>query len=308
MEIVVAVMLAVMAGFCLHYATYLQKKVVGKLPTVKFKIPWSTLKAFVTNVPWITAIGVWMIGGVFCAIALLLAPISIVQPIVASGVVLPAYLAIKNLGEKPRKIDIYAIGVTILGVILIGVSLAEGIPPEGEYDPVMLWALAGVVVFLAAVIPFVMHKSHKSEDQLAAGLGVSFGLLFGISAIFGRLLMLDWSNRFADSGVTVVFLSVFLPAWALTVIPAVIIQQASLQRGMAVVVAPLAAGLSQLVPILGGMIALNEPFPESATLTAARILAFILILGATVVLSNRTGKRRWPQWHPLHRSASGGHA
>jgi len=50
-------------------------------------------------------------------------------------------------------------------------------------------------------------------------------------------------------------------------------------------VVPIVSGLSQLIPILGGMIALNEPFPESGALTAIRVLAFALILCATVVLS-----------------------
>jgi hypothetical protein len=93
--------------------------------------------------------------------------------------------------------------------------------------------------------------------------------------------------------VSVVFTSIFLLAWALTLIPAFIMLQAALQRGMAVVVVPIVAGLSQLVPILGGMIALNEPFPESTALSALRVLAFVLILGATVVLA-RTAEEPSP--------------
>jgi len=280
---VLAVACAVAASICLNYAVYLQKKAVEKLPAVRLKISWTVLKAFATNIPWLTTIGVSLVGGAFYSIAILLAPISVVQPIVASGVALLAYLAIKNLGEKPGKADIYAIGVTILGVILIGVSLAEGIPTEADHDPLVLWIFAGAVVLLAVVIPFLMCGGGGNRQ--AAGLGISVGLLFGIAAIFARLMLLDWSNQFSASGVTVVFTSVFVLAWALTMIPAFIMLQAALQRGMAVVVVPIVAGLSQLIPILGGMIALNEPFPESGVLTAVRILAFALILCATVVLA-----------------------
>ena len=285
MKTVVAVAFAVVASLLINYALYLQKKAVEELPRVKLEISWTVFKAFVTNVPWITSMVISLVGGAFYSVAILLAPISIVQPIVASGVALLAYLAIKNLGEKPRRIDLYAIGVTILGVILIGVSLAEGIPPETEHDPVVLWIFAGAVVFLAVVVPLLMRRG--GGNRLAAGLGISVGLLFGVAAMFARVLLLDWSNQFSARGVTVVFSSVFVLAWALTLIPAFIMLQAALQRGMAVVVVPLVAGLSQLVPILGGMIALNEPFPESTALSAVRILAFVLILGATVVLSRR---------------------
>lgn len=261
-----------------------------KLPAVKLEISWTVFTAFATNKPWLIAIGISLVGGAFYSVAILLAPISVVQPIVASGVALLAYLAIKNLGEKPGKADLYAIGVTILGVILIGVSLAEGIPPEADHDPVVLWIFAGVVVLVAIIVPFLMRGGGNRQ---AAGLGISVGLLFGIAAIFARLMLLDWSNQFSARGVSVLFVSIFLIGWALTMIPAFIMLQAALQRGMAVVVVPIVAGLSQLIPILGGMIALNEPFPESGVLTAVRILAFALILGATVVLA-RTAEESSP--------------
>ncbi len=291
MKTVLAVACAVAASLGINYALYLQKKAVEKLPAVKLEISWTVFMAFASNRPWLISIGVTLVGGAFYSIAILLAPISVVQPIVASGVALRAYLAIKNLGEKPGKADLYAIGVTILGVILIGVSLAEGIPPEAEHSPGILWIFTGAVVFLALVIPLLMRGGVGNRQ--AAGLGISVGLLFGIAAIFSRLLLLDWSNQFSARGISVVFASVFLLGWALTVIPAFIMLQAALQRGMAVVVVPLVAGLSQLVPILGGMIALNEPFPKSTALSAVRILAFVLILGATVVLA-RTAEESSP--------------
>ena len=291
MTTVLAITCAEAASLAINYALYLQKKAVEELPTVKLEISWTVFMAFASNKPWLIAIGISLVGGAFYAIAILLAPISVVQPIVASGVALLAYLAMKNLGEKPGKADLYAIGVTILGVILIGVSLAEGIPPEAEHNPVILWIFTGVVVFLALVVPLFMRGGGSSRQ--AAGLGISVGLLFGLAAIFARLMLLDWSNQFSAGGVSVVFTSVFVLGWALAFLPAFVMLQAALQRGMAVVVVPLVAGLSQLVPILGGMIALNEPFPKSTILSAVRILAFVLILGATVVLA-RTAEESSP--------------
>ena len=290
MKTVLAVTCAVAASLGINYALYLQKKAVEELPAVKLEISWTVFMAFAGNKPWLIAVGVSLVGGAFYSIAILLAPISVVQPLVASGVALLAYLAIKNLGEKPGKADLYAIGVTILGVILIGVSLAEGIPPEAEHDPVVLWIFTGAVVLVALIVPFLMRGGGNRQ---AAGLGISVGLLFGIAAIFARLMLLDWSNQFSARGVSVLFVSIFIIGWALTFIPAFIMLQAALQRGMAVVVVPIVAGLSQLVPILGGMIALNEPFPKSTALSAVRVLAFVLILGATVVLA-RTAEESSP--------------
>ncbi|MFH1150903.1 MAG: hypothetical protein V1748_10570 [Actinomycetota bacterium] len=282
MTTLLAIVLTLGAAICLNYAMYLTKKAVDLLPAVKFEVSFHVFKAFVTNRPWVTATALSVVGGGVYAVAIAMAPVSIVQPILASGVVLLAYLAIKNLGERPRTSDYYAIGMTVLGVALIGVSLAEGIPETVKHDPVELWVFAAIVTVIAVIMPLVMR-----HERQAAGLGISVGLFFGLAAIFGRLLLVDWTGQWGAKGIAVTISSVFVIPWALTFIAGFIMMQAALQRGMAVVVVPLLSGLSQVVPILGGMIALNEPFPNSVMLSALRVIGFCLILVGTVVLSRR---------------------
>jgi drug/metabolite transporter (DMT)-like permease len=285
MATIIAVAMAVGGTICFNYGAYLQKVVVVKLPKIELNLKWSVLKAFLTNKQWLIAIGVTVIGAVFYAVAITMAPVSIVQPIVGAGVALLAYLAIKNLGEKPRKQDLIAIGMSILGVILIGVSLAEGVPKKAPpHKPGVLWIFCAVVVLLAAVIPLLMRGSGNRQ---AAGLGISVGLLFGLTAIFARLMFVDWANQWSSEGILVLFSSVFLLGWALAYFPALLISQAALQRGMAIIVMPLVAGLSQVIPIVGGMLALGEKFPKNTALIIVRIIAFCMILVATVILSRR---------------------
>ncbi len=62
---------------------------------------------------------------------------------------------------------------------------------------------------------------------------------------------------------------------------------------MAVVVAPIYNGIMEFVPIVMGMVVLNEKFPHNADgslnvpLTVVRIIAFALIIAGTVILSAR---------------------
>jgi drug/metabolite transporter (DMT)-like permease len=280
-----AILCAIAASLAFNYAMYAQKKVLGKLPEVKLQLSWSVMKAFLSNRTWLFSMLFILGGSALYAYALTVAPISIVQPIMAAGVALLAYLAVKNLGEKPRRIDLVAIGLSILGVALIGVSLAEGLPKDVKHSAGSLWIMAGVIVVVSIIIPLAMSRS--SDTRKAAGLGIACGLLYGTSAVFAKLLLVDWSNQWSHKGILVLFASVFLIAWAVTLVPAFIILQAALQKGMAIVVVPLMASLSQLVPILIGMVALHESFPKNPALIAIRILAFGLILVATVILSRR---------------------
>lgn len=286
MTTLVAVVCALAASLMINYSMYMQKKAVDTLPAVEFKIDWDVTKAFATNLPWVGALVLMLLGGGVYAVALALAPVSIVQPVLGSGVALLAWLAIRNLGEKPRRIDLYAIGATILGVILIGVSLVGYAQPKVvHHRPLLLWVFTAVVVAVAVAVP-LLTRGRKGSGA-AAGLGVSVGLLMGLAAIFGRLLLLDWQGQWAAKGLAVLFASVFVIAWAATLLPGFVMLQAALQRGMAVVVVPIVAGLSQLIPIVGGMIALREPFPPNLALSVLRVLGFTCILVATVVLSRR---------------------
>ena len=224
-----AIACAVAASLAFNYAMYAQKKAVGTLPEVKMQLSWSVIKAFLSNRAWLLSMVVVLFGSALYAYALTVAPISIVQPIMASGVALLAYLAIKNLGEKPRRIDLVAIGLSILGVALIGVSLAEGLPKDVKHSPVSLWIFTAALVVVAIVIPLAMMKG--SDARKAAGLGIAVGILYGTSAVFAKLLLVDWSAQWSQRGLLVVFSSVFLVAWAVTLVPAFIILQAALQKG-----------------------------------------------------------------------------
>lgn len=282
---IVAVGLAVAAAICFNIGMYFNKKAVADLPKVELRLKASVLRAFLENKLILKSIGLALIGGAFYGVAMATAPVSIVQPVVGSGVALLAYLAIKNLGETPRRIDYLAIGLNILGVALIGLSLIQGVPEAADYDTGVLWIFAGVIVLLAIVIPFLMDRG--SSNTQAAGLGISVGLLYGIAAVFSRIMLLNWKDNWNEWHLLVVFSSIYLLAWLATFVPAVITVQAALQKGMAIVVVPILAGLTQLVPILVGMVALNEPLPENVALKTLRILAFASILAGTIILSRR---------------------
>ncbi len=281
-----AIAIAIVAALLLNWAIYLQKKAVLDLPEVKAKISWTLVKAFITNKPWMLAQIVNVSGFALYSVALALAPVSIVEPIIASGVVLLAYLAIKNLDEKPRRIDYFAMSASVLGVIFLGVSLAEGIPKDVLRHPLEIWFVAAGVLLLAVVIPIFMRGG--SNNTQAAGLGVSVGLFFGMAAVFQRLLMLNIGHNW-------VLVVVFIAACIATYVPAFIILQAALQKGMAMVVAPIYNGLMEFVPIVLGMAVLNEGFPQSNVLKVLRILAFALILMGTVILSQRAEGDELPE-------------
>lgn len=283
---VLAVFCAVAASIGFNYTAYLQKVAVDKLPRVTFKASrevFDVIRAFLSNRTWLISLAVMLISSVLYSVSLVFIEVSIVTPIVASGVAFLAYLAIKNLGEKPRKIDLLAIGINITGVILIGVSLAEKVSGGGKgdtlkFNPWAVWLVGTGIVLLAILFPLVMRSGGQSKESI--GLGISVGLLYGMTAIFARILLYNFSKGY--------IFNPYVLGWAGVCIPAFVIWQAALQRGLAVIVVPIQAGIAQLVPILLGMVILYEKLPRNPTLAAIRILGFLLVLGGTIILSRRS--------------------
>jgi len=271
-----AIAIAFAASFCVNFSTYLQKKAVDRLPRLKVRISWPVIKSFVTNVPWLSAMVMDGLGTGLFMVALIWLPVSIVEPIITAGIALLAYLAIKNLGEKPGRTDFVAIGFTAVGVIFLAISLAEGLPTGKTYNPVELWAVAAATVALAVAVPLGIHLSGRGS--VAAGLGVSGGLFIGIAGVFSRMLMGNFGGQWY----------VWLIVCLLTYPLGFVTFQAGLQRGNAVVVAPIYNALVVCVPIVVGTIALNEAMPQNGLLAAMRIAAFILIVAGSIVLSRRT--------------------
>ncbi|MBU1670342.1 MAG: hypothetical protein KKF41_15625 [Actinobacteria bacterium] len=274
---VLAIAIAIGGALLLNWAIYLQKKAVVELPPVKAKISWELVKTFITNGPWMFAQLINVSGFALYAVALAMAPVSIVEPLIASGVVLLAYLAIKNLGERPRRIDYVAIGMSVFGVVCIALSLLEGVPKDELRHPADMWIFTGVALGLAVIIPLVMRGSSAKR---AAGLGISVGLLFGSAAVFTRLLMMEWGDHWG-------YFALFAVLCVATYLPGFIVLQAALQQGQATVVAPVYNGVQEFIPIVIGMVALNEKFPENDFLAALRIFGFVLIIVGTIILSQR---------------------
>jgi drug/metabolite transporter (DMT)-like permease len=276
----IAVIIAFAASFCENYSTYMQKKAMNYLPSLNLRLSWTVLWAFFSNRPWLAAIVMEGVGVGLYMVALIFLPVSIVEPIITAGIALVAFLAIRKLGETPSRVDFLAIGTIAIGVIFLAVSLAEGLPKHNTYEPLELWASAALVLFLAAAVPLGLYLFRRQD--IAAGLGFSGGLVFGLSAVFSRLLMGDFGNLWY----------VWLLACVLTYPVGFGLFQAGLQRGGAVVIAPIYNGMMLCVPIVVGTVALNEHLPANAALTVLRLAAFIFIAVGAIVLSRSTAAEK----------------
>jgi drug/metabolite transporter (DMT)-like permease len=285
MVLALAVLMALIATTMINYSGYMQKRELDRLPLIGSQKPLETVKAFIRCRPWLEAQGLQFGGTFIKGIAVGLAPLSVVQPINTAGIAILAILAITRLGERPSISDWLGIGTILIGLIMLGRTLI-GVPTKAfSYNPLVLWFF---VVFFFAVAGLSLYngftKKHANAPNLIA---VASGVLIGLTAVIIKLGWNDFGSRFWEHGFRHALLSPYIYMIILLPIVTLVLDQVAMQRGKAIIVVPITTGMSNLIPIIIGIVAMHEPMPSSAGMFMLRLASFVFIIGGSIILSLR---------------------
>ncbi len=283
MKLYLAIVLAFIATICANYALYMQKRELNVLPLISSKHLFATLKVLFTNIPWLQAQGLFFLGTFIQAVAMGLAPLSIVEPINSSGVCLLALLAIYKLGEKAGPMDWAGIFSILGGLLMLGISLVGQKHEATLHNQFVLWFLI-ILLFSIAMASFV-NAVRKRGAREPIFIAIGTGMLVGINAILIKLGVQDFAARFWNESLGSALSSPYLWLALLLAVSTFFLNQVSLQRGKAIIVVPILNGLSNLIPIFMGIVALGEGFPRSGLLILMRLGSFLLIIGGAILLS-----------------------
>lgn len=283
--LILAIFMAFVATAMINYSGYMQKRELDKLPLIGTQKPLETLRTFLSCKPWLEAQGLQLAGTFIKGIAVGLAPLSIIQPINTSGIALLAILAITKLREKPTLYDWLGIGTIVLGLFMLGRSLVGAPTKRFSYNQVVLWFF---VIFFFVAASVALYRGLTQRHQRAANLiALANGVLIGLNAVLVKLAWNDFGSRFWMKGFRHAVSSPFI--WLVFLMPFVtlVFDQIAMQRGKAVVVVPITTGMSNLIPIIIGIVAMHEPLPKSGGMLLLRLASFVAIIGGSMILSLR---------------------
>jgi hypothetical protein len=292
MLIVIAVVLALIATSFINYSAYMQKRELDRLPLIGSQPVIKTVKSFLGCRPWLEAQGLQFSGTFLKAIAVGLAPLSVVQPINTAGIAILAVLAIRRLGERPGLSDWLGIGAILLGLLMLGRSLIGVKSKAFSYSPIILWFF---VIFFFLVAGFSLFSGLKKKSEQAPNLiAVASGILIGLTAVIIKLGWNDIGSRFWEHGFRnalvspYLYLIIFLPFITL------VLDQIAMQRGNAIIVVPITTGMSNIIPIIIGIVAMHDPMPTSGLLFLLRLASFVFIIGGSIMLSFKKEGEKQP--------------
>jgi hypothetical protein len=233
----------------------------------------SLLGRLVRNRRWLAATGLGLLGWPLEIAALLLAPLTVVQPCLVSGLILLLWLGATKLGEAPGLREGVAVGAIVAGVAGVAWAAPERTTDHAGTAAVLL-ALGLVAIPIA--LPYLLRRKGAAIGLLAV---LSAGCGYAWTAIASKLL----TDELAVGAVLVAF------AWLATAIAseglALLSEMSALQARPATHVAPVMFAIQVLVPVLLAPLIFGESWAATPAGGAALVAAMALAVAGTVLLA-----------------------
>jgi drug/metabolite transporter (DMT)-like permease len=236
----------------------------------------SLIGKLVRNPKWLGATALGLLGWPLEIVALLLAPLTVVQPCLVSGLIVLLWLGATKLGETPGRREFLAVGAIVAGVA--GVAWAA---PDRTTDHAgtLAIAIALGVVAIPIALPYLL-RGRAATLSILAVLSAGFG--YAWTAIASKLL----TDELAAGTllIAVGWLATALASEGL----ALLSEMSALQRRPATHVAPVMFAVQVLVPVILAPLIFEEKW-STTPLDGAVLVAFmaVALAGTTLLAGSR---------------------
>jgi hypothetical protein len=282
-QVGIGLALSLASAAALSWGFVIQHGAAASLPTLTLRRPlWSLGRLFGAR-RWLFGFVLGLAGWGLYVGALALAPLALVQAVSAGGIAL-----IAALSGPVSDLERAAVGLAVLGLVLLALSLVGAPTPTGHGSTTA--AAAWVAVSLVAAATAAGPGARFLVG--GAGLGIAAGVLYAAGDVATKAA-LPGGGRFA-------FVPVLLACHGL----AFAALQLGFQRGGALATAGMASLWTNALPIVAGTLLFAEALP-SGVRGAVRVVAFSCVVIAAALLArpaereltdqsvNRTLRRTW---------------
>jgi hypothetical protein len=201
---------------------------------------------------WLAGTGLSVLGWPLQVVALLFAPLVVVQPVLAAGLLVLLFLAQHILGEHAGAYEHRAMTAIVIGVIGATLTAPPRTSSYTSHELTITLVLLGLA--LASLVPYLLRALGRSPASVTM---VGAGLAFGWSAIATKLASDDLSQgRLLTAA-----------AWGLSTAAAsgvgALSEMSSLQSRPAIQVAPVVFVTQTIVPVVAAPLLLGEGFSHT---------------------------------------------
>jgi drug/metabolite transporter (DMT)-like permease len=274
------ILLALLATLFFNYAPLLTKMALNQIEEIKATNFWVSTKRMITNKKWLSGLGLTFIGGTIYLLALNIAGVTVVEPLLNFGFIVLAFMAYRLLGEKLDKKAKLAIIILIIMPFMISLG---GVTPAVSIDESnMLWFSVGCI-FIISILFFISRK-------VAVLWAITTGITMGMSAIYTQWFIYLFFQGWTNSGnIIIAFSNAIIPFLLMIVIGFVagfVFNQIGLQKNPTSVFNPINGTTNTCIGILGGLLI----FGQTVANWSFYIIGFVLGIIGVILLGRYQGE------------------
>jgi drug/metabolite transporter (DMT)-like permease len=309
--------LALLATTAYNSGLILEKRALEQLPAIDVRRALSLARTLLTAPQWLAGFSLMLCGLAFQVIVLTIEPVTVVQPVLACGVVIVIVLSRLLLHEQLGGGEFGCVAVMAVSVILLALSTGGPAPGSGHNVTGCWMAATAVPSFLAGLIVAGSALRATSRKHRLPVTGVSYGigtgLLYGVAALAIKAMSgilahgHGHENGHGVAGVvTAIAASPYLYVMAGCSAAGLLLFQTALQRCRASIVVPVSSIAGSVYFMVAGTWLFHEHLPADTGKLALRLIG-ILVAGSVLILLPRqaTAAGQVPRPAALHRREAG---
>lgn len=274
MNFATGILLALACAFATNLAFLYKHRGARLAPDVEIRHPLRSASALFRSRWFALGMAVAVVAWGLHVAALAVAPMSIVQAVLAGGVVLLAVMAERLFGFSVLRRQWIGLALVAVGLALLALSLPR---PHGTGSSYSLAAMIGFEAGLVALGGLLVlgRRMGAPAERHGVMLGAAAGLLFGVSDVAIKAI----TGLVGSGGV-----AGMLSPWTLVAVAASIAafyaSARALQEAAAVPVIALTGTAANVAGIVGGIIVFGDPLSGNPLGLVAQSLAFVLVVVA----------------------------
>lgn len=270
-ELAAGVAAAVVAAICFNAAVVLYA-LESRAVAPEHGLRLSLVARLARRPRWLAALALDALGWPFQLLALSLAPLTVVQPTLAVGLLLLIAVGSRRLGERVGRMEVIAVIAVVAGVT--GLALAAPAHAAGSSAPLALAVTLGVLVLVSAA-PFAMPRGRVGASTMILAAGAAFTA----TALAGKVL----TDRLADGdwGASIALAAGIAAVAALGLLS----ETSALQRYEATRVSPAIFVVQTVAPVVAAPILIGEDWGATPGGGLVLIASLLLACGGGVLLA-----------------------
>ena len=246
-------------------------------PEVRFNTPLRSAGALFASKWWTIGFVVAFVAWGLHVAALTMAPLSLVQAVIAGGIALLAIPARHMFGISLGWRELLGLALSAAGLAFLALTAVGHPASSAEYSPTTMAAFQGGAIAIGMALLF---SGARGDGGRHGGimLAASAGLLIGVSDVAIKAL------AEVVPGSPAAILSPWTLVAALAAIGAFYALARSLQLGDPVEVIVVSSVAANCAAIVGGVLVFGDPVGSDALGVIARSAAFAAVIGAAALI------------------------